>query len=537
MYTRPLLLIGLLLVGTALFPRTPERVIVKLKAGHHAAGRSPGEGNGTGNAMIDALTRDLPGAVVERVHTGRQSPPSTFVIQLPPDTDADRLMDAYRRSGEVEYVERDHQGLAGGVQGVVPTDTSYPLQWGLSNQGTFALAPAVAGADIQMEDAWTVEQGDGSITVAIIDTGTKWDHPEFAGRIWTNTAEIAGNGVDDDGNGLVDDIRGWDFANNDNDPMDDQGHGTNVTGIIGAQGDNGIGFAGVDWNCKLMSLKALDSDSYGYYSWWASAIHYAVDHGAQVINMSIGGTSSSSTLSDVVNYALSHGVVVVACMMNTNTNTTFYPAGIPGVIAVGSTDPDDTRSAPFFWSNTSGSNFGAHISVVAPGNYIYGLSHLSNSNYSTYWGGTSQATPLVAGLAALLLASSPGLSPAEVKTIVETSAEDMVGAANEDTPGWDPYHGHGRVNAFNALTGSVGTRTADLMPTFTVFPNPTEGTVTVQLPEHTQRLEVYDAQGRSIHRWTGSARSTTTLQLTTSGLYYIEVATATARQGQRLIVR
>jgi subtilisin family serine protease len=240
------------------------------------------------------------------------------------------------------------------------------------------------------------------------------------------------------------------------------GHGTNVSGIIGANGNNATGYAGVDWNCKLMNLKALNSNNFGYYSWWADAIYYAVDNGAKIINMSLSGTGYSSTLQNAINYALSQNVTVVAAMSNENSSTVNYPAGFPGVIAVGSTDPNDTRSNPFFWSATSGSNYGSHISVVAPGNYIFGLNYQSNTNYDYYYGGTSQATPHVTGLAALLLAGNASLKPDQIKTIIEITAEDRVGNSNEDSPGWDQYYGYGRINAFKALslspsfwTGSV----------------------------------------------------------------------------------
>ena len=248
------------------------------------------------------------------------------------------------------------------------------------------------------------------MTVAIIDSGCKLDHPEFAQRIWRNQKEIAGNGLDDDGNGYIDDVRGWDFAANDNNPTDDHGHGTNVTGIVGASGNNEVGYAGVNWACKLMVCKGLDSQNNGFYSWWTSAIYYAVNNGARVINMSLGGLSASQAMQDAVDYATQQGVVVVACMMNTNTSTPYYPAALTGVVAVGSTDPNDARSSPFFWSASSGSNYGAHLSVVAPGNDIYGLSYLSNTNYNSYWGGTSQATPHVAGLVSLLLTLRPQLT-------------------------------------------------------------------------------------------------------------------------------
>ena len=186
----------------------------------------------------------------------------------------------------------------------------------------------------------------------------------------------------------------------------------------------------------------------------ANSIYYAVDRGVKVISMSIGGTGNSLTLQNAVQYAITNNVVFVACMMNFNNNTIYYPAGYAStmdVIAVGSTDSDDDRTAPFFWSTTSGSNYGNHITVVAPGNYIYGLSSSSDTNYNSYWGGTSQATPLVAGIASLLLSRNSNLTPLQVKNILKSTAQDQVGLPAEDLPGFDVFMGWGRVNAFNAF--------------------------------------------------------------------------------------
>jgi subtilisin family serine protease len=146
-------------------------------------------------------------------------------------------------------------------------------------------------------------------------------------------------------------------------------------------------------------------------------------------------------------------------MMNFNNSVSYYPAryslSYSNVVAVGSTNPDDSRTAPFFWSATSGSNYGTHINVVAPGNFIYGLNHLSNTDSNSYWGGTSQATPLVAGIASLMLAQNPSLTPLQLRTILQNTSQDQVGDAAEDAVGFDQYMGYGRVNAFAALQATT----------------------------------------------------------------------------------
>jgi subtilisin family serine protease len=451
---------------------TTQTTRINLKFKNHGvkSGKIQNGTSWTSDNKVSGVAQKFHVAEVETHIAGKQDLPF-YTLCFPEGTDLGLATDELLSTGEVEYAEPDYIGTGGG-QPVVPNDLYYSRQWGLKNDGSFSYSPAVAGADIKMEAAWAIETGDSSVVVAILDSGLKLDHPEFQGRIWNNSAEISGNGNDDDKNGLIDDVNGWDYANGDNNPTDDYGHGTNVAGIAGANGNNSIGYAGVDWNCKLMPLKGLDSNNSGYYSWWASAIYYAVDNGADVINMSMGGTSNSTTLSNAVNYALSHNVSIVACMMNANSNTVYYPAGFPGVIAVGSTNPNDSRSTPFFWSNTSGSNYGSHISVVAPGNYIFGLSNQSNTNFNSYWGGTSQATPLVTGLVSLLLARKPGLTPAQLKTIIESTADDKVGNSLEDVPGWDQYYGYGRINAYKALS-SVNTFSPDFpLPGLSVFPNP-----------------------------------------------------------------
>ena len=407
--------------------------------------------------------------------------PLVYVLNFSSPVDVLILVKAYTQTGKFEYVEPDYVGTAHGTTETTPNDPHFSKQWSLYNNGIASFDSAIIGADISMKKAWDIEKGDTSIIVAVIDGGAKMDHPEFAGRIWRNYDEIQGNGIDDDANGYVDDFQGWNFAYDINNPADETGHGTNVAGIIGANGNNSIGLAGVDWYCKLMILKGLDTAGFGYYTWWAEAMTYAADNGAKVINMSIGGTSSSTTLQNAVNYANSKKVTMISTTGNGNTSAPNYPGACTNIIAVGATNNHDCRVNPFSWGG--GSNYGTYISLVAPGNRITGLSYTSNTNYTSYWGGTSQAAPHVAGVAALLLAQNPARTPAQIKTILETTAEDLVGNPLEDLPGWDMYHGHGRLNAYAALSWGLSevSPLAAVATDVKLFPNPTTAKVFVKM--------------------------------------------------------
>ena len=518
-------------------PDQTDQVVLKLKKEAASLNKSFCNHEIIGNNKLDSVSKKYNAIIIKKQSTGRKSKQHIYIIRFPQWTNIQQVIDEYYKTGEIEYAEPDHKGSGGGTKSIIPNDQYYFRQWGLKNDGTFSLSPSISGADIDMENAWDIEQGDTNIIVGIIDSGTKLDHPEFTGRIWINYSEIPNNGIDDDNNGYIDDVKGWDFANSDNNPTDDHGHGTNVAGIIGANGNNSIGYAGVDWNCKLMTLKGLDNNS-GYYSWWADAIYYGVDNGANVINMSLGGTSTSTTLQNAVNYALNNNVVVVVCMMNTNSNTVYYPAGFTGVIAVGSTNSNDTRSNPFFWSSTSGSNYGSHISVVAPGNCIYGLNYQSNTQYGSYWGGTSQAAPHVSGLASLLLAQNPSRTPAQIKSIIETTAEDQVGTISEDTPGWDQYYGHGRINAFNALsTGVTSISTLDFYnETVLIFPNPTSQNFTVTFPLATKQIQILNSLGQSLLIRNVTDQTKNDFQLTDNGIYFMQISTDRQTISKKIIV-
>ncbi|WP_309641484.1 S8 family serine peptidase [Flavobacterium sp.] len=418
----------------------------------------------TGDVKLDQFLSNWDVVAIEPI--GQPQITKTFLVVFKTEKDIPTLVQQCKSIASVAYAEPNYIAMGGGEQietnaaETIPNDTHFGKQWGLLNNGTqTGIGTVTADADVDMELAWDIETGDPNMIIAVPDSGLKMNHPDIASRIWTNPNEIV-NGIDDDNNGYIDDINGWDWVNADNNPTDDHGHGSNVAGIIGAIANNNSLFTGANWNSKIMPLKVLDATNSGTYAAMANAIFYAVDNGAKVISMSIGGSGSSTLLSDAMAYMNTHNVVFTVCMMNFNTNQTYYPAGYslsyPNIIAVGSTNPNDQRTAPFFWSATSGSSYGTHINVVAPGNYIYGLSHTSNTSSSAYWGGTSQATPLVASIASLMLAHNPNLSPTQVREIIQNTAQDQVGNPTEDTAGFDQYMGYGRVNAYAALQQTLG---------------------------------------------------------------------------------
>lgn len=503
---RKITILIFLILNSSLIAQTIEetninRIIVKFKSS--VKYKTPGNENFFNHNDLDKINEE--NGIKSIIPTGDKKKGDTYLLIFDSRKDINQIIDQYKNINLFEYVEHDFIGSGGGkkstIQATVPNDTYFSRQYGLYNDGTFALTSATNDADIDMELGWDIETGDQSIVVAVLDAGVKLNHPEFSGRLWVNSNETL-NGIDDDNNGYIDDINGWDFANNDKNPTDDHGHGTNVAGIIGANSNNNLGYSGVDWNCKLMIAKILDQNNSGYYSWWTDAIYYAVDNGAKIINMSVGGSGYSSTMKAAIDYAYNSGVTVVACMMNENNNVTYYPAGYQNTIAVGSTDPNDERSSPFSWSTTSGSNYGSHIDVVAPGSYTYGLDFDSNTNYDNYWGGTSQATPLVTGLSSLLLSQDSSRTPSDIRIIIRNTAEDQVGNSSEDVSGFDIYYGYGRINAYQALLASgIGLEQFSLK-SLILSPNPNTGyfSITVDQNQVGSVYRIMDNLGRLIDK-------------------------------------
>jgi subtilisin family serine protease len=375
----------------------------------------------------------------ERAEAYREGLERTVVLTVDSREEMRRVLNTYRALPDVELAE---ENKIYSVQ-LVPNDPSFSQLWGL--------------AKIKAPDAWSLSTGTG-VVVAVLDTGVDATHPDLAASLWTHPGEIPGNGIDDDGNGYIDDVHGWDCVEEDNLPSDFHGHGSHVAGTIAATGNNGLGVIGLAFNARVMPVKGLSNDGLGTSADLAQALVYAADNGADVINNSWGGIGGDSIIENAVAYAINMGAVVVAAAGNYNVDVdTFYPARFPGVIAVSAFDANDQKA--------SFSNFGSRIDVAAPG---VGILSTTQGAYSSM-NGTSMAAPHVSGLAALILSVHPEYSATEVREMIRQSADDV------STPGFDAQAGYGRINAWKALQSVPAP--PDTTPPLVSIVAPTDGAV------------------------------------------------------------
>lgn len=314
-----------------------------------------------------------------------------------PEQNADAVLAALKNDPEIEFAERDYFAQAA----FVPNDPYVGDEWHL--------------AKIQAFEAWQGTTGNTNVIVAVLDSGVDTNQPDLAGRL----------------------LPGYDFVDGTSNMVDDFGHGTAVTGTIAADGNNGVGVAGVAYGCSVLPVKVMDSSGFAAYSTIASGINYAVENGARVINLSVAGSDASGTLQQAINFAWSNNVVVVAAAGNAATSTPMYPAACSNVLAVSATAQDD--SLAYF------SSYGNYVQISAPGEMIWTTQASLNNPYAP-WQGTSFASPVVAGVAALVLSANPTLSNAQIVSLLEQTADDL------GAPGYDPYFGYGRVNAFRAVS-------------------------------------------------------------------------------------
>ncbi|PCJ77635.1 MAG: hypothetical protein COA57_16595, partial [Flavobacteriales bacterium] len=349
---------------------------------------------------------------------------NTLLVEFGDTLAADELIEEFERLDIVEYAEKVplYELI------YTPNDIS-GNQWNLQK--------------IQAELAWDLQTGDTSVVIAMVDDAVLLSHEDLAPIIWTNPGEIPGNSIDDDGNGYIDDINGWDVADNDNDPNPVSPtnstftHGTHCAGIAAAATDNGVGIASISFNVRLMAVKTASTGN-GFLTAPYQGVQYAIAAEADIISMSWGGGAYSQTYQNLFDYAVSQGIACIAAAGNSNTNIPMYPAAYNNVIAVGSTNSSDQKS----WF----SNYGSWVDVVAPGSSIWSSLAGSNSSYG-YLSGTSMACPLVSGLAALMLSKDPYLTPSELESCLKSSC-DNIDAQNSSYIG---LLGAGRINAYSAL--------------------------------------------------------------------------------------
>jgi thermitase len=308
----------------------------------------------------------------------------------------------------------------------IPNDPGWGLQYGLIN--------------IRAPQGWDLSTGSAAVTIAIVDSGVDYGHPDLAGKL----------------------VAGYDFVNDDSNPQDDYGHGTHVAGIAAASSNNGAGIAGLSWGARIMPVKVLNASGGGTFANTAAGVVWAVDHGAQIINLSLGGTGESALLEDAINYAYSKGAVVVAAAGNTGGNFVLYPARYPNAIAVAR-----TNSA----NNWDGSNYGPEIDLSAPGASIYSTV-IGGYGYNS---GSSMSTGFVSGLAAILVGIPGNASPGLIRSQMESTALDI------EFTGRDDYTGAGLIQvdaAINMALQSVTPTTEPSNPTTGSGPGSIQGGVT-----------------------------------------------------------
>jgi len=378
------------------------------------------------------------------------------LVQLANGTDVQSAIKEYQLNPDVLYAEPDYvitipPDQTGAIiqdakplqiLATTPNDSFFSELWGLHNTGqTVNEVTGTSGADINATTAWDITTGSNNVIVAVVDTGVLYTHNDLSANIWTNPGEIPGNGIDDDHNGYIDDVHGWNFITNTSDPLDDNGHGTHVSGTIGAVGNNGIGVAGVNWQVKIMVLKAFDASGSGDTFNAVSAILYANANGASVISNSWSGPDFSQALKDAID--ASPAVVICAAgndgLNNDVTTSNKYPASFTSsnIISVAATDQNDQLA--------SFSNYGpVSVDLAAPGVNI--LSVNITGAYG-FMDGTSMATPHVSGVAALVKSVNQTLTAIQIKNIILSTVDAKGSLSGNVSTG-------GRLDAYKAIAAT-----------------------------------------------------------------------------------
>lgn len=347
-----------------------------------------------------------------------------YEINVPDDVSIESMIEDFKKDPNVEYVGPEYIYKTN----FMPNDPAFTT----SKDAWYYFWPL---RFIGVDYAWDITTGANGQIIAVIDTGVDYTHEDLKGKV----------------------ILGHDFVNNDDDPMDDFGHGTFVAGEIGAIANNGIGIAGVDWGCKILAIKSLDADGFGTDAQLGDGVQYAADHGASIINMSLGGSGYDQYFKDSIDYAYAAGCVIVAAAGNENTSSPSYPAAYDHVIAVAAIDENDQRT---LWLPFQGSNYGNWVDICAPG---IAFSTLPGNKYGNKEG-TSMAAPLVAGTAGLLKALKPSLTEDDVESILKSTATNI----DSENPGYEGMLGAGKIDAFQACL-SLALPPASSMPVISDF--------------------------------------------------------------------
>lgn len=373
----------------------PGRVLVRFAPGAHETDRA-------------AARKNAQGLLMRRY----KIVPGLELIDSPLGTE--KAMEILRKNPHVLFVQPDYVRHISAT----PNDPNFANLWGMNQASDY---------DINAPEAWDVFTGEQEFVIADIDTGIDYNHPDLVDNIWTNPGEIPANGIDDDGNGFIDDVHGYDFINGDSDPYDDHSHGTHTGGTIGARGNNGIGVAGVNWNCRILAVKVFDNTGNGPDADIAAGMDYVRQMGIKISNNSWGGFGQQDGSDAPALYAAcqamdSAGHLMVFAAGNSSYNndtpgTTFIPASysFDNILAVMAMDIYGNRSGFSCYGATT-------VDLAAPGSYIQ--STVPNSGYA-YFNGTSMATPHVTGGASLLWAYHPGLTSQDIKTRIMANTKPL----------------------------------------------------------------------------------------------------------------